>query len=44
MQVTETATKGLMTEEGLDAYGINAAYTTDTYGVSVTYASVETAT
>ena len=39
----KTATTGLMTEEGLDAVGINAAYTTDTYGLSVTYASVETA-
>ena len=38
-----TASKGLMTDEGLDAVGINAAYTTDTYGLSVTYASVETA-
>ena len=35
--------KGLMNAEGLDAVGINAAYTTDTYGFSVTYASVETA-
>ena len=39
----KTATTGLMTEEGLDAVGINAAYTTDTYGLSLTYASVETA-
>ena len=39
----KTATTGLMTKEGLDAVGINAAYTTDTYGLSVTYASVETA-
>ena len=39
----KTATTGLMTTEGLDAVGINAAYITDTYGVSVTYASVETA-
>ena len=38
----DTATAGLMTDEGLDAVGINAAYTTDTYGLSVTYASVET--
>ena len=30
-----------MTKEGLDAYGANAAYTADTYGVSVTYANVE---
>ena len=39
----KTATTGLMTNEGLDAVGINGAYTTDTYGLSVTYASVETA-
>ena len=39
----KTATTGLMTAEGLDAVGINGAYTTDTYGLSVTYASVETA-
>ena len=38
-----TASKGLASSEGLDAVGINAAYTTDTYGFSVTYASVETA-
>ena len=36
--------KGLMTKEGLDAYGLNAAYTADSYGVSVTYATVETST
>jgi len=34
---------GLMTAQGLDAVGINGAYSTDTYGLSVTYASVETA-
>jgi len=39
-----TAQKGLMTLEGLDAYGLNAAYTADTYGVSLTYATVETST
>ena len=39
----KTATTGLMTSEGLDAVGINGAYTTDTYGFSLTYASVETA-
>jgi hypothetical protein len=37
------STKGLMTSEGLDATGFNVAYSTDTYGLSVTYASVETA-
>ena len=31
-----------MTEESLDAYGINAAYTGDSYGVSVTYGLLET--
>ena len=36
--------KGLMTKEGLDAYGVNAAYTGDSYGVSVTYGTVETST
>ena len=33
---------GLMTKETLDAYGFNAAYSTDTYGVSLTYGLVET--
>ena len=37
------ATSGLGTAEGLDAVGINASYITDTYGLSVTYSSVETA-
>ena len=37
------SSKGLMTAEGLDAVGVNAAYTTDAYGLSVTYSSVETA-
>ena len=36
-----TADKGLLTKEGADAWGINAAYTTDTYGISATYANVE---
>ena len=38
-----TAANGLMTSEGLDAVGLNASYITDTYGLSLTYASVETA-
>ena len=38
-----TAEKGLATSEGLDAVGFNASYVKDTYGFSVTYASVETA-
>ncbi len=33
---------GLMTKETLDAYGVNAAYTGDNFGVSVTYGLVET--
>jgi len=35
---------GVMTEESLDAYGINGAYTGDNYGVSITYGVVETST
>ena len=35
---------GIMTEESLDATGINAAYTGDNYGVSVTYGTLETST
>jgi len=33
--------KGMMTEESLDKYALNGAYTGDNYGVSVTYASIE---
>ena len=36
-----TASKGLLTKEGADAWGLNVAYTTDTYGISATYANVE---
>ena len=36
-----SSTDGLMTKEGLDAYGANVAYTGDNYGVSVTYGSTE---
>ena len=32
----------LMTEESLDAYGANVAYTADNYGVSLTYGLLET--
>ena len=32
---------GIMTEESLDAYGLNAAYTGDNYGVSLTYGLIE---
>lgn len=38
-----SSTNGLMTDEGLDAYGFNAMYTGDTYGVSLSYATVEMA-
>ena len=40
-QGTET---GLGTEENDDSYAINGAYTTDSYGVSLTYATIETGT
>ena len=35
---------GIMTEESLDAYGVNVAYTADSYGVSVTYGLIESST
>jgi hypothetical protein len=38
-----TTTQGLLSKEGSDAWGINASYTTDTYGISATYANVEKA-
>ena len=41
---TSAANSGLMTDEGVDVFGVNAAYTTDTYGVSLTYGSVERGT
>ena len=34
--------KGLMTKEGLDAWGTNVAYTTDRIGASLTYSVIET--
>ena len=34
----------IMTKAGIDAYGANAAYTGDNYGVSVTYGLLETGT
>ena len=37
-------TASIMTEEGVDQYGIEAAYTADSYGVSVAYADAETTT
>ena len=36
-----STTSGLMTNEGLDAYGINAMYTGDSYGVSISYSTSE---
>ena len=38
------STNGLLTDEGLDAYGFNAMYTGDTYGISLSYATVEATT
>jgi hypothetical protein len=32
---------GIMTEESLDQYAFNAAYTADNYGLSITYSSIE---
>ena len=39
-----SSTNGLLTDEGLDEYGFNAMYTGDTYGVSLSYATVEATT
>jgi len=39
-----SSANGLMTEEGLDSYGLNAAYTGDNYGLSLSYALVEATT
>ena len=36
-----TSSDGLMTEEGVDAFGGQLAYTGDTYGFSYTYANVD---
>ena len=36
-----TSTDGLMTEEGVDAYGANIAYTGDSYGFSYAYANID---
>ena len=35
---------GIMTEESLDAFGANVAYTGESYGVSLTYGVLETST
>ena len=34
---------GVFTEESRDSFGLNAAYTGDNYGISLTYASIENA-
>ena len=39
-----SVTTGLLTKEGTDIYGIEAAYTADSWGVSVAYADDETKT
>ena len=36
-----TSTDGLMTEEGIDAFGGQLAYSGDTYGFSYTYANID---
>ena len=44
-QITDSgAVPGLLTEEGVDVYGIEAAYTADSYGVSVAYSDNESST
>ena len=39
---TSSTTNGVFTDESLDAYAFNTAYTADQYGVSLTYSIVET--
>ena len=38
---TQEKNPGLLTEEGADVFGIEAAYTADSYGISVAYADDE---
>jgi len=40
----QTTNTGVATEESMDAYAINGAYTGDNYGVSITYGVVESTT
>ena len=40
---TSSTTTGVFTDESSDAYAFNAAYTADSYGVSLTYSVVENA-
>ena len=44
LQTGDTTSKDILTEEALDGVALNAAYTAESYGVSVTYSSVETST
>ena len=39
---TSASDKGVFTEESMDSYAFNTAYTADSYGVSLTYSVVET--
>jgi len=39
-----SSTSGLLTKEGLDAYAAQLSYAADSYGVSVTYSTIETLT
>ena len=38
----QTSNTGVLTEESLDSYGLNAAYTGSNYGISLTYGITET--
>jgi len=38
---TSSTTAGVFTDESSDAYALNAAYTADVYGVSITYGVIE---
>ena len=40
----QTSSTGVLTEESLDSIGLNGAYTGENYGVSLTYASIESST
>jgi hypothetical protein len=40
----QTSSTGVLTEESLDSIGLNGSYTGENYGVSVTYATIESST
>ena len=42
LQTGATTSQNILTEESLDGVALNAAYTGESYGVSLTYSSVET--